>query len=574
MFVSEAMTRSLVNFYTPERQPQMNAVREFSLPLRIEVEKVSDVASKGMSSSKPHDFVSRKSLSLLVPPSSSISGIRQLELDTTEVLNSDSSVSESSPDSDASRAQSSPDEVEGKMRFAGGLARLEKRSLSGDLARLEPFSGARERTLAKDLAEIEKTYATVGDSLKGVFKELAELIDRDPAFAAYKGIASQNLYKLFIDANRWPENMKDKKPEGHPALCFDKREPGFMEAMVRTFIWMMQYKGPRDASFIEQLHDSAVGNVFDKSEQTTVKFTTGYRKAELPYGECFHVVLGETLTPAGFKEMVKKRKDPAYALPKVRNIFEAAMLHPNETISINPLKELPAAPSFESLKKEAPRLNWKINAYQKPHEATAEEMMKVAIAKFEALGSAYKAFQEGSGKEGGKHPKTLLKEAVGATKDAYNNLKKDFNLRLNSEDSNLDKQVRKCIKQIEEFQAKLSDFDKAISPCIKLAPPKDNDFLPACVNHFLKMYEDADKGSDHLALKASARLPQDLDDLHPFYDGNIRSFGILYLQKLLVENGQSPTCLYDPNCLDCLSNDEIVERIKDGQKRFQSLKVS
>jgi hypothetical protein len=65
---------------------------------------------------------------------------------------------------------------------------------------------------------------------------------------------------------------------------------------------------------------------------------------------------------------------------------------------------------------------------------------------------------------------------------------------------------------------------------------------------------------------------QNLDQIHLFNDGNIRTFALLLLQRLLIDNGFSPTCLDDPNCIDCLSINEIVARVEQGWEHFKSLK--
>lgn len=87
-------------------------------------------------------------------------------------------------------------------------------------------------------------------------------------------------------------------------------------------------------------------------------------------------------------------------------------------------------------------------------------------------------------------------------------------------------------------------------------------------------YHLAPKTTEDEKLHAIARLCQDLDQLHVFVDGNIRTTGILLLNKLLIENGLSPSVMHDVNQLDCLSEDELVTIIKEGQEFFQRLKLA
>lgn len=106
----------------------------------------------------------------------------------------------------------------------------------------------------------------------------------------------------------------------------------------------------------------------------------------------------------------------------------------------------------------------------------------------------------------------------------------------------------------------------------KLSPVRNNQLFIEHVEQLITVFYNEPKESEQEKLLAIARLVQDLDQLHPFYDGNIRVFGILLLNRLLIDLDLSPTCLEDPNCLDCLSLEEIVNEIKIGQEHFASLK--
>jgi len=64
---------------------------------------------------------------------------------------------------------------------------------------------------------------------------------------------------------------------------------------------------------------------------------------------------------------------------------------------------------------------------------------------------------------------------------------------------------------------------------------------------------------------------QKLEQLHPFKDANCRIFVMVILNKLLLENGFPPCMLYDPNCFDAFSNDQLIHEVKVGMKRFQDV---
>jgi Fic/DOC family len=92
------------------------------------------------------------------------------------------------------------------------------------------------------------------------------------------------------------------------------------------------------------------------------------------------------------------------------------------------------------------------------------------------------------------------------------------------------------------------------------------------VNQIINVFIISPKENKQQKLKAVARVIQDLDQIHPFYDGNIRVFAILLLNRLLYDLDLAPTCLEDPNCFDCLSIDQLVSAIEKGQTHFASLK--
>jgi hypothetical protein len=78
-------------------------------------------------------------------------------------------------------------------------------------------------------------------------------------------------------------------------------------------------------------------------------------------------------------------------------------------------------------------------------------------------------------------------------------------------------------------------------------------------------------GDAGLKLRAIAACCQDLEQLHPFPDGNARTVGVLVVNKLLLEQGLRPTALADANRLDAFSVQEVVREIVAGQQRFEQL---
>lgn len=85
--------------------------------------------------------------------------------------------------------------------------------------------------------------------------------------------------------------------------------------------------------------------------------------------------------------------------------------------------------------------------------------------------------------------------------------------------------------------------------------------FPGCKNE--------DASLEDKKLEIIARICQNLDQMHLFADGNIRTIGFLLLNKFLIENDLSPTIMYDPNMLDLRSIQKIIDEIKKGQTYFQ-----
>lgn len=91
----------------------------------------------------------------------------------------------------------------------------------------------------------------------------------------------------------------------------------------------------------------------------------------------------------------------------------------------------------------------------------------------------------------------------------------------------------------------------------------ERDILYPRVQKIIDDYENSPK-----IIKDIARLCQDLDQLHPFNDGNVRTFVEILSQKELLRNGYKPVILYDPNRFDAFSLNQVVVEILDGQREF------
>lgn len=74
-------------------------------------------------------------------------------------------------------------------------------------------------------------------------------------------------------------------------------------------------------------------------------------------------------------------------------------------------------------------------------------------------------------------------------------------------------------------------------------------------------------------LDAIVQCCQSLEQSHIFSDANLRNIAFVVMQKLLIENGLSPSIMHNPNVFDGHSAAEIRELIKQGQVTFQSYLV-
>lgn len=72
-------------------------------------------------------------------------------------------------------------------------------------------------------------------------------------------------------------------------------------------------------------------------------------------------------------------------------------------------------------------------------------------------------------------------------------------------------------------------------------------------------------------LEIIIRICQNLDQLHAFRDGNIRTIVFLVMQRMPMENGLSPTIFDDPNCIDLKSVEEIMQELKEGQETYKKI---
>lgn len=100
---------------------------------------------------------------------------------------------------------------------------------------------------------------------------------------------------------------------------------------------------------------------------------------------------------------------------------------------------------------------------------------------------------------------------------------------------------------------------------VVIRPPISSPALKMVIARLLQRYEKNIHDTPDDKLHHIVRLCQQLERLHPFGDGNCRTFGILLINNLLTRNGLPLTMMEDPNFLDAYSLAECVAKVREGQ---------
>jgi hypothetical protein len=140
-----------------------------------------------------------------------------------------------------------------------------------------------------------------------------------------------------------------------------------------------------------------------------------------------------------------------------------------------------------------------------------------------------------------------------------------------------DKKKKSALQAVFEAKAKdVSPFSNGIVYRFCAALPWQKISPEEKVNQILVSYavEIKQARTQNEKLTAIARCCQDLEQTHPFADGNARTFGMLWVNRLLLNEGLEPVMMENPNRFDGYAVSELVDEIKNGQALFQSFKVS
>ncbi|KQV53028.1 hypothetical protein ASC95_09665 [Pelomonas sp. Root1217] len=115
-------------------------------------------------------------------------------------------------------------------------------------------------------------------------------------------------------------------------------------------------------------------------------------------------------------------------------------------------------------------------------------------------------------------------------------------------------------------------------PAFRLRPTRSREQAVELAREVIDRYATDISATNELAdavsqrkakLTAIIRVCQDLDQMHLFTDGNIRTITFLVLNKLLIEQGFSPAIMDEPNAFDCMSVAELTALVLAGQQTYQ-----
>lgn len=95
----------------------------------------------------------------------------------------------------------------------------------------------------------------------------------------------------------------------------------------------------------------------------------------------------------------------------------------------------------------------------------------------------------------------------------------------------------------------------------------DSKDLRNLIDGWVKEYNKSMKKTPEDVLFHVVDLCQKLERLHPFKDGNCRTFAVFLMNHLLLQAGQPMTMLDNPNLIDGFSREQVVVKVREGQQR-------
>lgn len=145
--------------------------------------------------------------------------------------------------------------------------------------------------------------------------------------------------------------------------------------------------------------------------------------------------------------------------------------------------------------------------------------------------------------------------------ELYNGLLKDKRINYRNWYPNLDKRMEKALQKKRSLQ----EFYHAKHAVQMMFAEKMDDIVDR-FNRTIRLAQNEEEQLDCFVL-----LIRHLELLHPFPDGNCRTFACITLNHLLLYYGFMPTLLYNPNYDGELSTEEFKEEIRKGMTLMEEL---
>jgi hypothetical protein len=129
------------------------------------------------------------------------------------------------------------------------------------------------------------------------------------------------------------------------------------------------------------------------------------------------------------------------------------------------------------------------------------------------------------------------------------------------------------LKGQEEIERNKQSLDEIIE--IALAPGAKISYIPPVfadvksrMNNLINEYNSSIKKAETLDEKLSiiVKYIAGFERLHPFNDANIRTFVIVLLNRLLIQNGFPPATFYQPNVFDGFSHSQLIDKVRDAME--------
>ena len=414
-----------------------------------------------------------------------------------------------------------------------------------------------------------KEYALSNQHLESLLKTQEKLYEAVSQLKVFQGFPKTELWRLFMDG----------KDHDKGILGFEN-ERGYMEGMMRGFIQIVETLNERlDHISYERLHDICIGKVRNTDGTSLLP---SYYPQQMEFSISYN-----NWSEEGYHELQKKYDDGHV-------VGHNLLLNPKDALSpsqvegkmrlLNNLKEA------ESLKQEILRIrkarseNYLFDPGIKARRAMIQKIAInsgiAEIARYDYNRNIDKIQQELNKKE----VKYVRKHIT------VNKLRKEVQVILDESYIKIEiigkkqKELEEMLKNEKEnkhLQEKsLDELNKNDITAFIKEYQESKEIIDRCdknINHIKKQIELLGNGNANTLserdqkLAAAVECCQNLDQLHAFADGNVRT-ATLVLNKFLIELGEDP-CIFDnPNVLDLKSIRELVQYTREGQERFKACK--